>query len=509
MRLNNLANLICRDVWLLDPRIAQGLMLPVAKYLNGEPVSFFDNDDEDEDPNMLCFSIDANFEKVAIQKGTTGNIFSGAPKGSIAVIPISGTIMKDDNCGAPGSDTMASWVKDAYAAENIAGILLHINSGGGSVAGTGEFGDVLTSANKPVIAYCDALMASAAYWLGSSAHEIIVSHKTVEIGSIGTAINFMDNSEALAQYGYKKHYINADSNPDKNKDYMDALKGDYKAIKTNILNPTNDIFMQHVKANRPGLKLTDVKIDGEDYQEPLTGKVYLAQAAIDNGLIDGIGSLEDAIARAQELAVSPTQMHTLKKSNDMFKPKFTKITALKDKKAAEITEGDLQAANDQIEAEGVTGVTLVADTELERLTNAQAAPDATALTAAQGQVTTLTADLATANSNVTKLTGELATANTAKTTAEASVVKLTADLAAANAKIKELGGEPAATHTSTVQTADDVVPGAKTITATYTEADASLAKLKAEQGTAKSIPVAKDAKGRVVANFYPAQAKKG
>jgi protease-4 len=154
-----------------------------------------------------------------------------------------------------------------------------------------------------VVAFTDGIMASAAYWIGCSASKIYASHKTVEVGSIGTAISFFDDSAWMEKQGFKDVYINADTSPDKNQDYFKALGGDTSAIKLNILNPTNDIFMNAVKENRGDkLKLTNIKIDGVTYQEPLTGKMYLAESAIENGLIDEIGTLQDAINAAIELS---------------------------------------------------------------------------------------------------------------------------------------------------------------------------------------------------------------
>ncbi len=213
--------------------------------------------------------------------------------------------MKDDWCYEPGTDTLSEWFRCAMDSPNIAGVVLKVNSGGGSVEGTGEFADLIKAAVKPVVAYTDGIMASAAYWIGCSANEIFASHRTVEIGSIGTAITFTDNREAMEKYGYKQVYINAETSPDKNQDYFKALDGDFRAIRVNILNPTNDIFMESVQENRKGKLKLLTKIedgDGKTLNEPLTGKMYLAESAIAIGLIDKIGLLQDAVDRVLELA---------------------------------------------------------------------------------------------------------------------------------------------------------------------------------------------------------------
>ena len=294
MKLNKLASAISRGLWLIEPRTAAGLLPFAVKFLNGEALSFFEQN-EAEMPmmysagNYISASDDAFYDTIQ--------------SNSVLVIPINGPIMKEDFCWEPGTDTMSEWLKCAMDNPNIVGVVLKINSGGGTVEGTGEFADLVKAASKPIIAYTDGTMASAAYWIGCSTREIFASHKTVEIGSIGTAIDMYDNREALAKMGYKRIYINADSSPDKNMDYFNALDNDTTGLKVNILNPTNDIFMTAVKDNREGkLKLLTKAPEGKTVNEPITGKMYLAEAAIEIGLIDKIGSLQDAVDRVLELA---------------------------------------------------------------------------------------------------------------------------------------------------------------------------------------------------------------
>ena len=296
MKLNKLASAISRGKWLIEPRMAAGLLPMAVRFLNGETASFFDGN-EPELPSMYA----AGNYFTASDDAFYENIQSG----SVLIIPINGPIMKDDFCWEPGTDTMSEWLRCAMDNPNIAGVVLKINSGGGTVEGTGEFADLIKSASKPIIAYTDGCMASAAYWIGCSAKEIFASHKTVEIGSIGTAIDMYDNREALAKMGYKRVYVNSDSSPDKNMNYFNAIDGDTTGLKVDILNPTNDIFMSSVKENRDGKLKILSKVqdnDGKTLNEPLTGKMYLAQAAIEIGLIDKIGLLQDAVDRVLELA---------------------------------------------------------------------------------------------------------------------------------------------------------------------------------------------------------------
>jgi protease-4 len=294
MKINKLASAISRGKWLIEPSMASGLLPLAVKFLNGESMEFFEGN-EAELPSMYAAG---NYVSASDDA-----FYENAQSNSVLIIPINGAIMKDDFCWEPGTDTMSEWLRCAMDNPNIVGVVLKINSGGGTVEGTGEFADLIKSATKPVIAYTDGCMASAAYWIGCSAKEVFASHKTVEIGSIGTAIDMYDNREALAKMGYKRVYTNADSSPDKNMDYFNALDGDPTGLKVSVLNPTNDIFMGAVKENRDGkLKIITKATEGKTINEPLTGKMYLAETAIEIGLIDKIGTLQDAVDRAMELA---------------------------------------------------------------------------------------------------------------------------------------------------------------------------------------------------------------
>lgn len=285
MKINKLASAISRGKWLIEPRTYSVERQRAISFLKGDFEGAETKEPELDKPFALKADSYFDFDD--------DNGFGLAQFGSVAIIPICGTIMKYDYCGTPGTDTLSSWLKSAIASPQIDAIVLCINSGGGSVEGTGEFADLIKGSDKTILAFCDGLMASAAYWIGCSAKEIWASHATCEFGSIGTAVCFMDDSAAMAEAGYKEVYINADSSPDKNQDVIKAIAGDNTDLKENIINPTNAIFTGHVKANRE-LKLFG---DGE-YKEPLTGKVYLSERSIEIGLIDGICTLEQCVEKA-------------------------------------------------------------------------------------------------------------------------------------------------------------------------------------------------------------------
>lgn len=209
--------------------------------------------------------------------------------GNVLVMDINGPIMKYDFCGSPGTSTMR---KEFLAAQNnsaIDAIVLNIDSPGGAVAGTEEFAQAIKASKKPVVAFGNGVMASAAYWIGSSATEIIISGNTTTVGSIGTMSRFkkVDNKGEVTVYASKSIR--------KNKIAEDAINGDTKAFIENYLNPINETFINAVATSRAG------KIDLAK-EDVMQGDIYVGRNAINVGLADKIGTFEYAVKRAIQIS---------------------------------------------------------------------------------------------------------------------------------------------------------------------------------------------------------------
>lgn len=228
--------------------------------------------------------------------------FSGAQQGSIAVIPVDGPMMKNDNCGNAGTGTLAQWVNDAAANPNIIGIILSFDSPGGSVAGTETFSAAISAAKniKPVLSFAnDGMICSAAYWAASHSTEIMAGSKTSVIGSIGVYTSLVDYKAMYEKFGIKVEDIYSSLSANKNSDYRAWLEGNNQPT-VDRLDKIASQFHNAVKSQR-GSKITSKSSD------PYAGGTYLAQDAVDNGLIDSIGSFNDAMIRITQLAQIKSQ----------------------------------------------------------------------------------------------------------------------------------------------------------------------------------------------------------
>lgn len=121
-----------------------------------------------------------------------------APTG-VAVIPVFGVIGKrlsamEMACGGCDINTLAASFEAANADPAITGIVLHIDSPGGTVQGVPELAQrIATTKTKPVRAVSDTMIGSAAYYLAAAADEIVTT-PTAQVGSIGVALNVKEST---------------------------------------------------------------------------------------------------------------------------------------------------------------------------------------------------------------------------------------------------------------------------------------------------------------------------
>ncbi len=218
--------------------------------------------------------------------------------GELLVLDIKGPVMKSDYCGSPGMESLAQGIMAAENDNTISSIMLRIDSPGGTVDGTHNLARTVAASRKMGVAYVDGMMASAAYWIGSAAPEIISSdanagHNAI-IGSIGTMAQFVDMTQANAQRGIKVHTVYASQSTRKGQMARQVAAGDYSRIKAE-LDALNETFVASVQQHR-GDKL---RKRGENVFE---GDTYNAQDAMRHGLIDKIGTWQYAVKRSIQIS---------------------------------------------------------------------------------------------------------------------------------------------------------------------------------------------------------------
>ncbi len=210
--------------------------------------------------------------------------------GRVAVVPIVGPMMKTEPSIVQGTSTVAAraQVREAMLAHDVDGIVLWIDSPGGTVAGTESLAsDIRRAARvKPTFAYVDDCCCSAAYWVASQASKIFVT-PTALTGSIGTYSSVEDVSGAYEKAGVRVVVVAA---------------GKYKGIGTRgtkvtdeqiaylqkMINALNEEFLQAVGAGR--------RMNAERVRAIADGGVFVGKAAIAAGLADAVGSFDQVMA---------------------------------------------------------------------------------------------------------------------------------------------------------------------------------------------------------------------
>jgi signal peptide peptidase SppA len=219
--------------------------------------------------------------------------------GTSSVVSISGPLINGDAgfmafFGITGYNDVRSALVEAAQDPETTSIVLDIDSPGGQVAGVDDLAAFIKQVQqyKPVVAYSGGMMASAAYWLGSSAENVVVS-PTSDVGSIGVLAVHTEYSKAYEQEGIKKTVIRAGEMKAVTNS-IEPLSESGRKVLTESVNETYDIFWSRVADNRGFAETAR--------QQVAEGRVFSGNKAAQAGLADDVGSFEDALALAAALA---------------------------------------------------------------------------------------------------------------------------------------------------------------------------------------------------------------
>jgi signal peptide peptidase SppA len=219
-----------------------------------------------------------------------------------------------DDISGPGSTStqqFTSVLRQMLADDMVGQILIDIDSPGGSVYGVSELASeiVKARAQKPVIAVANSLAASAAYWIGCSASEFYVTPGG-EVGSIGVWQAHFDYSKALEEEGVKPTLISAGKFKVEGNPYV-PLDKQAQAFMQSRVDDYYNAFIEAVAQGR-GVSASEVRSGmGE-------GRVLGADAALAAGMVDGIATFDDVLAKMQASVRStkPRSQSRLKQARD-------------------------------------------------------------------------------------------------------------------------------------------------------------------------------------------------
>lgn len=219
----------------------------------------------------------------------------GAGAGGVAVVPVMGVITQRGSIwdelfggGSTSTESLTALMQQLAGDENVTGIVLNIDSPGGTLGGLTELGDAIYGMRgaKPVAAVANSLCASAAYWIGSAADEFAVAPES-EAGSIGVWTAHVDASGFLEQLGLKYTLVSAGKYKTEGHPYG-PLDEEARAHLQSQVNDYYDLFVRAVARNRKDT-LTNVR---EGYGQ---GRVLTSKEAVKANLADRVASLSQVV----------------------------------------------------------------------------------------------------------------------------------------------------------------------------------------------------------------------
>jgi len=211
----------------------------------------------------------------------------------IGIIAINGPIVKAPSLferllfGATDMDAISAAIEDAGGRQDVKGVLLDINSPGGTVVGTPELAQAVRSlaTNKYVYAFTDGMMASAAYWIGSQADAIYATPSS-RVGSVGVLQTVTNHTDQLKMRGISVETFAAGKYKSAGSPHMPLTDEQRAMIQANVDEIHTD-FKAAVLAR--GRQIPPEAMEGQDF----TGKNAAA-----NGMVTGlVQSRSRAIAK--------------------------------------------------------------------------------------------------------------------------------------------------------------------------------------------------------------------
>lgn len=212
----------------------------------------------------------------------------------IAVVNVEGTIIDGESDEENvGGDTIARLLRKAYDDKAVKAVILRVNSPGGSAFASEiirQEAENLQKIGKPVIVSMGAMAASGGYWISSTSDYIIADANTIT-GSIGIFAMFPTFENSIKKIG-----VNADgvsTTELANTSSFSPLAKPVQDIYQTEIEHGYDRFLEIVSKGR---QLSKTQVD-----KLAQGQVWLGSDAFQNGLVDEIGSFNEAINKAEQL----------------------------------------------------------------------------------------------------------------------------------------------------------------------------------------------------------------
>lgn len=231
----------------------------------------------------VCFLL---FTRAVVERGDE-YIYSKGGHDKIAVVEINDVII--------GSENTVSEIKKFRDDKSIKAIILRINSPGGGVAASQEIYDAVKKTRdggKIVVVSMGSIAASGGYYISCGSNLIVANPGTVT-GSIGVIAQFMSIKDLAEKLGIKENIIKSGELKDAGNPFRDMNEKD-RAYFQDVVDNSFSQFLDVVSKER--------KINIDTLKKYANGRVFTGLQAKDIGLVDSLGTFEDAVRITSRMA---------------------------------------------------------------------------------------------------------------------------------------------------------------------------------------------------------------
>lgn len=223
------------------------------------------------------------------------------PTYNVAEVAIEGPISRDGGRRLPSgpgttpTDDVVEQIESADDDSNVEGLLVKLNTPGGEVVPSDDIRRAVVEFDGPAVAYTTDVCGSGGYWIASGCDELLAREASLvgSIGVIGSRLNAADladrvglSYERFAAGEYKDAGVPLREMEEHERAYLQGL--------------IDDFYGQFVERVAEGRELSEEEVRATE------ARVYLGEEALDLGLVDAIGTRDDATDRlADRLGIEP------------------------------------------------------------------------------------------------------------------------------------------------------------------------------------------------------------
>lgn len=196
--------------------------------------------------------------------------------------------------GYPSSEELAAKIRELNERSDVAAVVFVMNTPGGSVVATREVYDAVKELDKPSVAYFREVSASGGYYIASGT-DYIVSEPYALTGSIGVITTAVSLEGLFRDLGINVTSVTSGEHKDIGSMSRNLTLSEEEILQS-IVDEVFEDFKSIVMENRRG------KLKVGSYEEVFDGRIMLGKQAYEYGLVDKLGTKQDAINKAAELA---------------------------------------------------------------------------------------------------------------------------------------------------------------------------------------------------------------